>query len=338
MSAYQEYNKEQIQQLVDEIDLLQYASSTFEFIKRGGGSYACSCPLHKDNTPSLIITPSKNRFYCQSCKRGGTIIEWLMTYEHLSFEGAISKMQKISGHSINLCRVSQTVKVFKQYNQIINKPILKTNTESREILSKTYYLQTFDDLLPQEWLDEGIAPEELKKYEIRIDVYGNRIVYPVYDKEYNLIGVKGRTRLPDYKEMHIQKYMNYNKIMTTDFFTGMKQAEEYIKSSLQIIIVEGIKSVMKIDGWGYHNVVSSETSDINIAQIIILLQLRVKEVIIAFDKDISIDRIKSVSKKIKQYANVYAVIDNNNLLDEKMSPCDKGKGVWETLLNARVKI
>lgn len=331
------YDSEEIQKLTDEINLLEYASQSLQFTKRGRDSYACSCPLHVDETPSLIITPSKNAFYCQSCRRGGSVIQWMMYYEGLTFREALKKVETITGHTARGIYFSEPMRVFRNFKKMSETK--KTQApSSRPVLSKDELLRFDDKILPQEWLDEGISPEEMRKYEIRIDRTANRIVYPVYDNQFRLIGIKGRTRYKNYKEMHLQKYMNYNKIGTVDYLTGMKQALPYVKASGQVIVVEGIKSVMKIDGWGYHNVVSAETSEINMAQVIILLQLGVKDVIIAFDKDVGIDKIKASARKFNKFVNVYMVYDRANLLDEKMSPCDKGREIWEMLYNRREKI
>ena len=175
-------------------------------------------------------------------------------------------------------------------------------------------------------------------YEIRIDRNSNRIVYPVYDNDFQLIGVKGRTRFKNYKALKLSKYMNYFPIGSVDYFTGMKQAKQSIIDSGSVIITEGLKSVMKIDGWGTHNVVSSETSTLNENQIALLIKMRLRNVIIAFDKDVGLDKIRKATKDLKHFCNVFAVFDRRNLLDEKMSPCDKGRNVWESLLKERIRL
>ena len=132
--------------------------------------------------------------------------------------------------------------------------------------------------------------------------------------------------------------MNYYPLGKVDYFAGMKQAKNDIENSHSIIILEGIKSVMKIDGWGFHNCVASETSALNVHQIEALIQLRLKNVTIAYDKDVQLEKIRKMSKDLKMFCNVFAVVDRKNLLDDKMSPCDKGREVWEKLYSERVKL
>jgi hypothetical protein len=44
-------------------------------LKKMGDRYVCSCPLHKDDTPSFTIYPKTNSFFCYSCHTGGTPLE-----------------------------------------------------------------------------------------------------------------------------------------------------------------------------------------------------------------------------------------------------------------------
>jgi hypothetical protein len=95
---------------------------------------------------------------------------------------------------------------------------------------------------------------------------------------------------------------------------------------------------MKADAWGYHNCVSSETSKLNSDQIRLLIRMGVKEVVIAYDKDVSIQKIRDGTKMLRRFTNVYAVQDRENLLDEKDSPVDKGPEIWRKLYEESVKI
>jgi len=49
-----------------------------------------SCPLHSDSTPSLMVYPYTDSFYCYSCQWGGDVINFIETIEQLSFPDAIS--------------------------------------------------------------------------------------------------------------------------------------------------------------------------------------------------------------------------------------------------------
>lgn len=60
--------------------------------------------------------------------------------------------------------------------------------------------------------------------------------------------------------------------------------------------------------------------------------------VVAFDKDVGWDKIKKQTKNLRRFTNVYAVYDRQNLLDEKMSPVDKGRDIWEELYVQKERI
>lgn len=332
----EKYDNDALWELCSRIDLFEYASQTMDFEKRGSGSYATNCPLHRDDTPSLFITPQLNQFYCQSCHVGGGILKWLMTFENLTFPEAVKKVSDLAGTDINSLKTCESLAFFKQLKRAaINKLEKPVN---REILPETY-LESFIDEAPQEWLSEGISAATMKKFGIRIDDKANRIIYPVYDANLNLIGVKGRTRFENYKLLRIKKYQNYQKIGTTDYFAGMKENHEEIEQQKSAIIFEGLKSVMKLCDWGWNNALAAETSTLNDSQIIILIKMGLKEVTFALDNDVLIANIRKNTEKLRRYTNVYAVIDRKKRLKEnKMSPCDAGQEVWEQLYKERIKL
>lgn len=337
-----DYDNEALMELCSKVDLFEYASKNVEFEGRGD-SYAAHCPRHIDKTPSLVITPSKNLFHCFSCGCGGNILNWLMTFENMSFNDAVDKVGGLVGVDVKNLKQCSALKVYKNISRIC-KCEKKESANNRAILDVAE-IEKYSDETPSEWEEEGINPEIMKKYNIRIDKNANRIVYPVYDNQLNLIGFKGRTRFKNYKEMKIKKYQNYQKIGTTDFFIGMKENYENIKRQNEVIIFEGIKSGMKVEEWGYDYWLASETGWLNDEQILILIKLGVKNVVIAYDNDVALSKIRECTEKLRKFTNVYVVMDRRFIKDrllgsneEKLSPCDKGREVWETLYNEKRRL
>lgn len=329
------YDKEQLNELCNGIDLLEYAEQSHTFKRVGSDSYAALCSKHQDINPSLFITPSKNLWYCHGCGKGGNILNWLMHYEGLRFDDAVKKVEKISGKEIIKiapCSSMSFYKTLERIKRVNEKP-------KREVLDSSY-LDKFQviDGQPEEWIAEGITNEMIKKYDIRIDTNGNRIVYPVRDNNGNLIGVKGRTRFKAYKTLGISKYINYQKLGTPDFLQGMYENRENIKAKNTVIIFEGIKSVMKVDAWGYDYGVSAETSRLNDEQIKVIIKLNVGEVVLAFDQDVCWEKALAEGKKLNRFTNVSVIFDKNGLLKEKDSPCDEGREVWEKLYKERIRV
>lgn len=332
------YSQERLAEMAEKIDLVEYARRTVDFVKRSGNTYFAVCPFHKEKTASLAVNQDGQYYHCFGCGASGNVYGWIMATEGLSFHDAVIKVANLTNSDLSDYIESESMSLYKLLNKLSDPK--KDDKPVREILDiNKDYNDRFSDEIPSEWLEEGILKEELKKYNIRIDNSSNRIVYPVYSDEDELISIKGRTRFKNYKELKIMKYMNYHSLGgRLDYFQGMQQARSHIKKTGEIIIVEGLKSVMKLDGWGYHNVVAAETSVLNEYQIELLIKYQVKSVVIAFDKDVQFKKINDCTKLLKRFTNVFVVYDKFNLLKNKDSPCDKGLDVWKKLYESRIKI
>ena len=330
------YDDEMLQEINASVDLLEYVSQSIEMEKRGR-DYFGHCPLHVDNTPSFSITPSKNSYYCFSCGRSGGIIGYLMDYEHLRFDDAVDKAAKLGNMDLSKMCKSQTMTFLKKTKNLMREK----EQVVHEILSANELSKySHEDIT--EWIDEGILQEVMDLFEVRINDRDNRIVYPVYDINGNLINVKGRTRYKNYKELRIPKYINYYPIGTMDYFQGLNITLPFIKDQNEMIIFESVKSVMKAYGWGYKNCASAEKHTITDEQLKLLVRLRVN-IVFAFDSDISYSDkdIKKTIDVLKRITNVYIIYDRKGLLggkDAKNAPVDLSREIWEQLYFNKTKV
>ena len=58
-------------------------------LKKKGANWMACCPFHQEKTPSFSVNPSKNIFYCFGCSRGGSVFNFVMEIEGLSFPESI---------------------------------------------------------------------------------------------------------------------------------------------------------------------------------------------------------------------------------------------------------
>jgi DNA primase len=54
----------EIDQLKAEVSLVRLIEARGIALTRQGKDFAARCPFHRDDTPSLIVTPSKNLYHC----------------------------------------------------------------------------------------------------------------------------------------------------------------------------------------------------------------------------------------------------------------------------------
>ena len=331
------YDDEMLRQINEEADLYAYVSQSLE-LEKHGEDYFTNCPLHVDITPSLSFTPSKNSYYCFSCGKSGGMIGYLMDFEGLSFKDAVDKAAKLANVDLSKMCQSKTMTFLKKY-KMLHTP--KKEIYQHEILPISI-LEKYKKCKVQEWIDEGIEQDVMDLFGIRVDDYGNRIIYPVYDIDGNLINIKGRTRYENYKKMKLSKYMNYYTIGVMDYFQGLETTLPYIKEKKEMIIFESLKSVMKAYGWGYKNCVSAEKHSLTPEQIDLIIKLKV-DVILAYDSDVNYfnGEVRKDIDKLRRITNVYIIDDKQKLLGgekTKNAPVDCGADIWEELYLTKRKV
>lgn len=332
-----EYSQEMLDEINNNVDLIGYASQTLDLVKRGN-DYFTHCPKHEDKTPSLSFNPEANYYYCFSCGRHGQIINFLKDFENLSFPEAVKKASALANLDVSKMCFSNTIAFLRKYEQIQQRKVREC---THRILDQHEYDKYKKEPIT-EWLTEGISQSVMDKYDIRIDNFQNRIVYPVYDIQNNLINIKGRTRYPNFKALQIPKYINYYSVGVMDYFQGLNFTLQDVKKKNEIIIFESIKSVMKAEGWGYYNCASAEKHTLTREQIELLAALRVN-IVFAYDTDVNYynNDVRQNIDKLKQLTNVYIIRDPKQLLggpEAKNAPVDMGQAIWDELYAHRKKV
>lgn len=334
-----EYSDDLIEEIKENIDIVDFIGEYVELTKKGR-EYFGKCPLHDERTGSFSVTPNKNMYYCFGCKKGGDVITFCQEHLNMSYERAVSYLCGIAGLSDEKTEISTTVKYLKKAARKKKRQQLPV---THPILDEKI-LNDFEHRRITKWIEEGIPQSIMEKYGVRYDKRANRIVYPVYDNDGNLINVKGRTLYDGYKDFDppIPKYMNYYPVGDLDYLQGFCFKKDIIQQYKEIIIFESLKSVMKLDSYGQPNSVSSETSELTIFQVKTIIGLHC-DVVIAFDNDVSLEKIldKETIQLLMRFVNVYVVIDKNGLLgkvSDKNSPVDKGKDIWDRLYQTKIKL
>jgi DNA primase len=86
---------EEIQRLKQEIALERLVEAKGVKLKRHGKDLVGLCPFHDDREPSLVVTPDKNLWHCLgACQAGGSVIDWVMRAEGVSFRHAIELLRQ----------------------------------------------------------------------------------------------------------------------------------------------------------------------------------------------------------------------------------------------------
>jgi DNA primase len=161
-----------IERLKEEVSVQRLAEARGVSFTKHGADLIGRCPFHEDRTPSLVVTPAKNLWHCLgACQAGGTVIDWVMRAEGVSFRHAA---ELLLNDSIPLA-ASGAVPPKRSSVRKLPTPI-EHNAEDAKLLCQVieYYHETL--LNSPEALDylkrRGIASEEaLKTFKLG---YANR--------------------------------------------------------------------------------------------------------------------------------------------------------------------
>jgi DNA primase len=318
---------------------------------------------HGGDSHKLYYYQDSKSFHCYThCSDTFDIYELVMKVKNISFPQALRYVATITGRTFGFNSkeiiIEDKIDDWEWINRL--RPKKKIDT----VLPK-YDENVLDVFLPyphEEWLNEGISPETMRKFEIGYYIREDKITIVHRDINSRFIGVRGRALNPEEIE-NGKKYMPltvgnqmYNHLTSMNLY-GLHKTKEAVKRTKKLMLLEGEKSVLKCeDYYGDFNFTCAVcSSNITNFQRDLALSLGVEEVFIAFDKfrarkeDESEElynkrlieyqeRLISFGKKFAPYCRVYILYDNENMLDYKDAPVDKGKEVLEYLMKNKIEI
>lgn len=167
--------------------------------------------------------------------------------------------------------------------------------------------------------DDGIPLDVQEEFEIGYDCASGYITIPLRDSLGALCGVKGRY-LGEPDDYH-SKYTHLEKCNKGRLIYGYWQNKDYIKNSKFLIIVESEKGVQQLAAQGYRSAVSTGGKTISKHQVELITRTGCTPVF-AYDKDVSKEELEEIASMFMDGIPVYAIIDREDILDEKQSPSD----------------
>lgn len=237
------------------------------------------------------------------------------------------------------------------------RQIKKSSVETKPLVPyDKNILKIFRNWYTEDWINEGISIETMKKYKTMYSPWQQKIIIPHFDINNQLIGVRGRSMMENdikvfgkYSPFKVGKRF-YNHALGQNLY-GLNNNIMAIQRKRKIMLVEAEKSVLQADTmFGEDNfTVALCGSNLTNYQKGIILMLGVREVIIALDKQyktLDSDECKKWAKHIKEkiidklspYLVVTVIWDVNDLLDYKDSPTDKGKETLMKLLDNKIYV
>jgi len=127
----------QLKELKTNISLVRLIQSQGFDLKKQGKDHIMNCPFHEDKTPSLKISTVKNIYHCFGCDAKGTVIDWVIQSQGVSFRHACEILADGAGMNLS----SDVVK--KSTVQKLASPIA-SQSDNQTVLNQVinYYHET----------------------------------------------------------------------------------------------------------------------------------------------------------------------------------------------------
>lgn len=179
---------------------------------------------------------------------------------------------------------------------------------------------------------DGISLSTQRFFEVGYDPQTNRLTIPIYSEIGDLLSVKGRLFQEEIEEGQ-NKYLYLFKTNKSKILFGLNKNLDMILKQGKVYVTESEKGVMQLYNMGYYGVATGG-SKISKYQINMLTRLGV-QIIFAYDKDIEEEQLNEIAAQFTDGIPVYAIIDRDDMLNEKESPSDN-VDKWQHLINNNI--
>ena len=299
-----------IDDLINRIDIAEVID-THVPLKKTGRDFSACCPFHNEKTPSFTVSQTKQFFHCFGCGAHGSVIGFLMDYDHLEFPEAVEELARIAG--IPVPREAGTYPQSKQQGPDFYEILAQADRFYQKQLREHPEASRAVDYLKNRGLsgeiaarfDMGYAPPgwdaltasldttaQKTAHELGLlverdnggfyDRFRDRIMFPIRDRRGRVIGFGGRV-LGDEKP----KYMNSPESAVFhkgQELYGLFEARKQQRDLDSLLVVEGYMDVVALGQHGIHNTVAT-LGTATTAEHLERLYRVVAQVIFCFDGD-----------------------------------------------------
>jgi DNA primase catalytic core len=84
---------EELERLKKEVNLERLVTARGVELRKRGGELVGRCPFHEDKTPSFSVNVSKNLFVCFGCGAKGSVVDFVMKSQGISFRHAVEVLR-----------------------------------------------------------------------------------------------------------------------------------------------------------------------------------------------------------------------------------------------------
>jgi len=310
--------------------------------KSGIKAIQCGMPTRNSKTSVYVKLQnlSTSVFYPDSKSVKGDIFTLVMELKDLTFPKSIRYLHdlfklKYTFYNKDFNQDDSKPNVLKLYKQIRKQSNTSTQMELENV--PDYILNRYDKISHMDFIKDNIVPSVMDKFDIRFSDEYNRILIPHFKWDTGeVVGIFGRTVLTDFDERGVAKYMGVIPYSKSNNLYGLSHNYKDIQEKGYVVVAEAEKSCLQACSFGENTLVAVGCHDISPIQLKILLSLNV-DIIIGFDKGVSQSHIDNTCAMFKGRRRTFYLNDIEGLLNDKDSPTDSGRSIFNYLMNNKAQ-
>ncbi len=312
MARFSERFINQVQQATDIVDVVgQYVT-----LKKRGKEFVGLCPFHDDSRPSMYVSPAKQIYKCFACGAGGSVFQFLMGIQKVTFPEAIRQLAEQAGIPVPQDESSQ-----KTDRDLSAETLVKLTTfaarffrdkligsEGVAALEYAHNRKLTDESIkkfgigyaPDSWealrsaaIGAGFTDRQLTAAGLVVqrddgstyDRFRNRLIFPIIDIAGRVIAFGGRALAADERA----KYLNSPETALFDKSAnlyGLNWSHRAITGAGQAVVVEGYLDALMLIQEGVGNVAATLGTSLT-ERHVRLLGRYAREVVLVFDADVA---------------------------------------------------
>jgi len=317
----------EVERIKEKLDIVDFISSYLP-LQKAGKNFKALCPFHQEKTPSFVVSPERQMWYCfGACGEGGDIIKFLMKYENLEFYEALKFLAERAG--IELAALNPAAQreigglydIHEKAKEFFRKELFQNPAALEYLKNRGLGEQTIEEFelgfspggetLTLHLLNMGYDIDDLVKSGLVFksqkgmhrDKFEKRIIFPIYNHLGKVVAFTGRLFLDESNVLDLPKYLNspetpiFNK---SKILYGFHKSKNSIAQSKSVLLVEGQMDFLM--GWqaGIKNIAAVSGTALSQAHLETLRRLA-DTVIISFDNDEA--GLKALERSLDVFGN-----------------------------------
>ena len=327
------------EKLLEQPESIEHILDTFGFDRIRSNNRELRCAFEPGMNPTAVVIrlQDNENLFVKDYERNISLdlINYLVKSKNIPFKDVMNAIKQ-ELHLDSIYNYKRKIGLFGG----IYSNISRSNGEISVTTYPEEILKPYGNTPNLLWLKDGISLSTQRKWCIGYDVQSQRITMPIRTSTGEIIAIKGR--LNGEPEEFEPKYLYIvNGPMSQTLFGYSENYSSLYEN--EVFVVESEKSVLKLDSWGYNNVVALGSNSLSATQAKLLLSLNPKCVTFLLDKSLPLENTKRNADLLKTFCTMRQLEihfwdwADNITLDDKSAPCDDSKEEFEYIIKNEIK-